>query len=130
MDGIAFRERRDLVEAVHPAAVVLAHEGAMLMVNVVRVVEIDRPQAHDAVLAALSILHGIGAGKPVEEIVDAAVFLNDDDDVLDVRAFDRRALVFRRAVERARAGAATPARSWRQAERRCRRPARRLPTRT
>src|SRR5580700_11092909 len=44
-------------------------------------------QVHWTVMA-LSHVDGVRAGKAVEEVVDGAIFLHDDDDVLDLLALE------------------------------------------
>ena len=76
-------ERAFGVEIIHLAAVVRGREVA------VRVSDIDALafERHDlqrnALAQCVSARRRIGAGEPVEEVVEAAVLLDDHDDVLD-----------------------------------------------
>ena len=77
------RRSRHLIPAVHASVVVLLHERSVLVIDVGREVQIDRLERHPARVAE-SRGSAIRARKTLEEIIERAVLLNDDDHVLDV----------------------------------------------
>ena len=76
------------VPAVHLAVVVFEFPAFVLMIDVGRIVEIDRMK-RDRTAVAQPDLHRISPRESVEEVGDRAIFRNDDDDGLDRLALDR-----------------------------------------
>ena len=99
---------RFVVEAVHqtvragiaPGSVAGGVERVRAMVEIPARVEPDRLELDLFILRVVSVLRRVGSGKAVEEIVEAAVLLNDDDHVANLRA---RWMTVQRVEEGARA---------------------------
>src|ERR1700716_350061 len=73
----------DLIEAIHRAAVVFGRESRVAMVEIIRSSKRDGLESNRAAGGILSTRHRVSAWESVKEIVDGAVFLKDDDDVLN-----------------------------------------------
>ena len=53
------------------------------MVEIPRCFEADRSELDTMTVRIVTMIDGARAGKPIEQIIEAAIFLNDDDDVLN-----------------------------------------------
>ena len=54
------------------------------MVEIPRRFEANRQQSDTVTVEVVTVIDGVCTGKSVKQIVEAAIFLNDDDDVLDL----------------------------------------------
>ena len=80
------------VETVHPAlrpgqrsgSVTIREHRPCRMVEHVLVRERHRPQPDRSALSIAAARHGVGAGIPLEEVIEASVLLHDVDDVRDL----------------------------------------------
>ena len=96
-----------LIETVHPAlragilsaAVTGRYEGLEAVFEIPGRLESDRIQRDLFTLAIVAVRTGVGARIALEEIIEASVLLNDDDDVVDLA---RRAPASRLADEGSR----------------------------
>src|SRR5579864_5559005 len=80
--------RSDAIEPVHAATIEFSDKRSVTVSNIPRrapIVERNRNERHPLTLRIQSAARDIGARQSVEEIVGRAIFLKDDDDVLDLR---------------------------------------------
>ena len=73
----------DQVEAVHLAAVELGQEIDLVVVGIVAGEDPGRLELHGRARAGHAARRRVGAGIAVEEVIEAAILLNDEDHVLE-----------------------------------------------
>ena len=81
---------RNDIEIVHLPVIPVAQPERIAVVRRDRTLEIGRPKAQRTTVMSLTHGRPVGAGEDGEEIVEGAILLNHDDDVLEMLALLRR----------------------------------------
>ncbi len=81
--GLGAAADRDLVGAIHPAAVVHGQERRMGVAQIVRLDQRHRRERDGLAMRVDAAAGDVGVGQAMEQVIRRTVLLHDDDDMLD-----------------------------------------------